>query len=1203
MATHDVEPTGICGIGASAGGLEPLADFLAGFPTDSGLVLVIAQHLSPDHESMMPQLLGRRTSMTVCHAEDGERLLPNHVYVLGPGDVVTVDGLRLVVHDRPSSADHTPTRQIDSLFDSLVSWGEKAATVVLSGTGNDGSEGSKAVRKAGGLALAQDETALFPDMPSAAVESGFIDAVGPPAQLALWTADYLKTGDRPPGATRFGPVETRILGDLEAVTGINFEDFKQGTVLRRLEHRMQAVGTTSLEQLADRVSASREEAIALSQDLLVGVTQFFRDPTMWQKLGEECLEELVHDAVKAKRPLRCWIAGSATGQEPYSLAMLLSEVKDRIDPTLVVKIFATDVHDRALSIARDGLYDDEELAGVNPERRERFFQVEDGKWRVIPEVRAMVAFSNHNLLVDAPFTRIDLMMCRNTLIYFTQGAQLNAFWAFGFALRRQGLLVLGDAEALGPASVDFSEMMDDHRVFRKIDDRVTAELKRARHAYNGHLATPSARRFPGAMAVPSPGRFGQRVQTDRVALAAHGVIFANEQLGGLVFSPGRELLHVIGGATNWLRFPAGATPPDAVRLIEDPALRLGVETVLRRLSSEEGDHVEHDLTISLASNHQRVRLRGVIVNEGPSPYFVVYTTSANDANDAAGSVTLTDGEAQTTIEELQIELSAARSQLHLALAQQDASTSDLAASNEELMVANEELQTSMEELSSVNEELRTVADESEQQLNELLELGADLEQILDATEIAVVLLDTELHIRRFSAPARQYFNLLSTDIGRPFKHLRASVPIVNLEPAIELAARTGETTAIRSDVQLEGPEDRTILTTIAPYSIARGETGVSIRVVDISPAWETERELRVASERLASSLDATGVVAFERELETGRRWVSDNFGEVLAVPLDEWMVGAPINDAVSSEDRLVIEAFATRLRSDAARDKPYPTHETTVRLVGPDGNEADFALKCAAGRFDGRALIRGVALDVTETHERENRLEDLNNKLLEFVRVASHDLRSPLRGMRHAIAMAERGGKSLDIVQLQAKLVRMHDLLDDLLAYARSEEHRGMSREIEPAGMIQSIFDLLDIPDAVRTEVSSDVERIHVEAIPLATTVRNLIDQAVRRHGPPEATNVDSGLVSVTVVEEGGFLQIVVEDDGDPGRLGSKATDPFRQLYKDGFGIGLETIHHLLGERGGYIDVQQSEGGTTVQLNWPITIDLDAKQADPSTVI
>jgi two-component system CheB/CheR fusion protein len=1192
MTSNVEHPTGICGIGASAGGLEPLAELIAHFPTESGVAVVVAQHLSPDHESMMPRLLGRKTSMPVHQAEDGTELQPDNVYVLGPGDVVTVDGHKLVVHDRPTGANHTPSRPIDSLFESLASWQAKAAAIVLSGTGSDGTRGVAAVREAGGLTLAQDESALFADMPAAAVDSGFVNAVGPPLQLATWAVDFLVDGNRPPGASRFGPVESNILGHLEAVTGINFEDFKHGTVLRRLEHRMQTVGAESLDQLAERVSASREEAIALSQDILVGVTQFFRDPLMWRRLEEKCLDDLVREASKAKRPLRCWIAGCATGQEAYTLAMLLDEARARIDPNLAVKIFATDVHDRALATARDGLYSEEELAGIDPERREAYFQAEDGRWRVVPELRAMIAFSNHNLLVDAPFTRIDLLACRNTLIYFTQSAQLNALWAFGFALRRGGVLVLGDSEALGPAEVDFNEVVDQHRIFRKVDDRVTAQLKRARQAYNGHLAAPTPRRFPGLGPNGSPGfRSGERALNERVALAAHSVIFATEQLGGLVFSPGRELLHVIGGATNWLRFPAGATPPDAVRLIEDPALRLGVEAVLRQLRADEVKPAQHDLTISLAATRQRVRLRGAVVREGQVSCHVVYATAADRFQSDEDEILVVDGDAQSTIDELQAELAAARSQLNLALAQQDASMADLAASNEELMVANEELQTSMEELSSVNEELRTVADENEQRLVELLEIGADLEQILDATEIAVVLLDSTLRIRRFSEPARRYFNLLATDIGRPFTHLRASIPIDDLEPAIERARLQGETTPIRSE--LPGSEETgTILTTVAPYAIARGESGVSVRLVDITPAWEAERERRLAADRLATSLDTTGVVTIEHDLDGTDHWASSNFEAVVGHPPAEWHDGFPALDIVHPDDHEAAQAVFAALRKDAAGQPPYPLRDLDLRIVSQTGSTRHLDFKAAADRVDGRPIIRAVAADVGHIRYREHKLAELNEQLQEFVRVTSHDLRSPLRAIRRTLELAEDGSDAdVDTDLLRSKVDRVDDLLDDLLAYARSEERRGQAREVEPADLVNSIFDMLDIPEGVSTSVTSTVDSVVVEAIPLATAIRNLVDQALRRTAPGD------GEVEVTVTEEGENLKVVVADDGDPTRLRQPESDPFRTLYRSGFGIGLETIHNLLKERGGTLEVEQPDGGqsgTTVVLKWPLAIDLRA---------
>ncbi len=1071
------ELLGICGIGASAGGVEPIIDLIGNLGADTGLAVVVVQHLSPRHESLMIPLLQRRTSMAVAEISHGATIEPNRVYVLAPGDVAHLDGSTFVVERRPDDGAHPVPHPIDTLFLSLTAWGERSGAVVLSGGGDDGARGIEAVRASGGLALAQDDQATFPDMPAAAVATGSVDAVGDPSELADHMIRFFGRGQRPVVDAGVRSVESQILAELEAATGVNFEDYKRGTIRRRLEHHLLRVGAPSLEALAERVRASRDECSVVAQDLLVGVTSFFRDPRAFGQLADQALDELVAAALAERRPLRCWVAGCATGEEAYSAAMALVEATERVDDQMELKVFATDVHERSLTVARDGWYAENDLTGIDPERRERFFQPEQGGWRIRPEIRGLVAFSHHNLLADAPFTRIDLLLCRNTLIYFNPAAQHSALWAFGFALREGGVLMLGESESLGPAEADFLEIASPTRLFRKVGDDATSSLRRARPPL-AVRPTP----LPAARSTTNPsstvGVTRRSPTADRAAAAAHDAVLAAAGISGLVLDESRRLVQILGAGHEWLRFHRDPQPSDTVRLIEDPVLRSGVDTILRQL----GDGIERPellVTVANGERRRRITLQGVRTMDGSSVNHLVFATTAGPAAPTE-PLPLHDNAAGTgddRLDLLETELDTVRNQLTQALTQQDESYADLAATNEELVVANEELQTSMEELSSVNEELRTVADQNEYRLNEVLELGADLEEILTSTQIGIVLLAPDLTIRRFSAPAANYFYVTRSDVGRPLDHVRTRIPIDGLSEAVAEVRAGGTAVSLRTEPTVEAPT--TLLIDVRAYRIAHGESGVAITVVDITAAQQREHELRELNERLALA----------------------------------------------------------------------------------------------------------------------------NERMNEFVRVASHDLRSPLRAIRSfaeiSLAAGPDGEASENLETIRAKADLMWQLLEDLLAYARSEDHQGVAREVNVRWLVQSIFMLLDVPDGIETSLRTEIMDEVIESTPFATCVRNLVDNAIRHHPGP------TGQVVVTIDRVAGgegapadLLRVSISDDGAGVPATSSADDSDRRS-NGALGIGLQTVSQILRARGSELHLHSlADAGTTVSFDWPLA----PAAASPETV-
>ncbi|MEM9562817.1 MAG: CheR family methyltransferase [Actinomycetota bacterium] len=641
MAPTEQVATGVCGIGASAGGLEPIAVLVENLEPTLGVAVVVAQQLPSDHERMLVALLEQRSMLPVRELDDGQELLADHVYVLGQGHQLTLDEARATIVDRPETgAEPAYPKPIDLLFASLASWGSRAAAVVLSGTGDDGAIGVRTVRDAGGLALAQDDSAPFPDMPAAAVRSGAIDGLGGPADLAEHLSRYFVGGERPVDAGRCSATEETILDEVESPAVVTSGSDERATVRHRLVDRMRAIGRTTVRalatrralgtvrapgtrrSLATRVRAGRDKDDVVADDTNTGVTSFFRDPEVYDELAGEALPALFRAAAANGETVRSWSAGCATGQEAYSLAMILVETRDRVAAGVPIEIFATDVDDGALSRARAGLYTGDELEGVDPDRRERFFRAEAAGFRVRPQLRDLVEFSKHNVLTDAPFTRIDLVLCRNTLSSFTQRTRHSALSSFGFALRDGGLILLGERESLGAVQPDFGPVGRSGSIQRKLANDATAALGRVRRP-------PATDGLVGRRPMSRPGAaetIASSASTNQLIGQANDAICRAEGIGALVLDDTKGLASVIGQAADWLELPAGAPPSDATRLIRNVAMRAAVNSVLRQLD----DNVEQPselVSMTGGGGNELIEIRALRLDHRIAANTIVYGRS------------------------------------------------------------------------------------------------------------------------------------------------------------------------------------------------------------------------------------------------------------------------------------------------------------------------------------------------------------------------------------------------------------------------------------------------------------------------------------------------------------------------------------------------------------------------------------------------
>ena len=828
----------VVAIGASAGGLEPIEQLFECMPIGSGLSFVVVQHLSPNFRSMMDQLIERHTNMRIVHAEDGMEIKPNVIYLNPPRTALSISNGHL--NTQPYPATDTLSLPIDAFFDSLAKEaGSDAIGIVMSGTGSDGTVGSQEIIARGGTVIVQDpETAKFQSMPRKIIDadaaSYVCDVTDIPDILeAVLSGTQLTEPDHSERPEE--KADTKILALIQKSFGTDFRFYKNTTVNRRILRRALMQRYRNVEAYLERLQTDKEELDALYHDLLIGVTEFFRDTEAFDILKVRVLPELA-SVMSEDRQLRVWVPGCATGEEPYSIAILISEFAKRNGITPNVKIFATDIHFKSLDIAARGVYDKETLARMPDNLLESYFEPIENKYQVKKHLRRLIVFSQHNLIKDPPFTKIDIISCRNLLIYLNDVAQQKVMALFHFALRKEGVLFLGPSETVGSLDVEFSTIDKRWRIFSKIRDVHLREsaylLPLEQKSRDGDTSFLKETRAESMSSARRDSRFRQTLYS------AYDKVLERYAPTGLLVNRDGELLHVFGESDRFMRLRKGVFSNKVVDLVHEK-LRLIVNTGIDRALSptaqqsftcsvnvdlEEGD----ESTISIKVEK--------LTPIGKKPEFLLITFEEKELttqiSPISGTIPLDiDQEAyyQHKIEELERELKSTGESLQNTIEELETSNEELQATNEELMASNEELQSTNEELHSVNEELYTVSAEHQRKISELTELTDDIENLLKSTQIGTLFLDSELNIRRFTPSANIAFNLLPHDIGRPLQHVTSRFPIEEMFDDIGEAISHGR--SCNREIEIE---DRTYLLSILPYRTEIGTiTGAVVNIVDV----------------------------------------------------------------------------------------------------------------------------------------------------------------------------------------------------------------------------------------------------------------------------------------------------------------------------------------------------------------------------------
>lgn len=1173
------KPSYIVGIGASAGGLEALERMFRTMPSDTGMAYVVVQHLSPDFESMMDELLDRQTSIPIHIVEDGVFVEPDAIYLIPPRKEMIISDGRLLLTDKdPRDGLSLP---IDQFFRSLASDVEaRSIGIILSGTGSDGSRGICKIHDAGGLVLVQsEETARFDGMPKSAMETGVVDLVLAPEDIGPTLARYAKNPviRELPAGDELPPVDedamNHLLRLLRDAHGIDFSYYKPSTVRRRIERRLLMSRLDDFEKYVEQVEENPDELNSLYRDLLIGVTQFFRDRDAFQVLETQVIPELLADH-SPDEELRIWIAGCATGEEAYSLGILVQECMSRMSRSLDVKIFATDVHQSSLGVASAGIYSEASLTDVSSDRLERFFIRKGQQYQVVPSLRKMVVFAQHNIIKDAPFTKLDLITCRNLLIYLQPSVQKKAISLFHFGLRMGGVLFLGPSEGVAELESEFTPIDRHWKLYRKRRDvRLPADMRLP-------LSTPVS-----TPRVSRPMTPAYDARPDSELLDVYDRIFEEFVPAAVLVDENHQVRHIFGNADRYLKVRRGRPSHDLLNLLE-PELRTAVAGALQRALKEECPIAYTGIRVETPDGQREVRLTvtPLSVRRSDSTHLLVRfddLVPASHPDEAVETVDIGEVSRERT-EALETELRRTKENLQATIEELETSNEELHATNEELVASNEELQSTNEELHSVNEELYTVNAEYQRKISELTELTDDMEHLLESTDVGTVFLDRSLCIRKITPRISQIFSIVSQDVGRRFDSFTHSIDHDGLMDDVQSVLQTGK--LIECEVR-----DRLghwFYLRILPYRSHGEIDGVVLTLIDTQALHSAQTQLREKDRQLQSILDNAPAFIFIRDNagryslvnQESRGWFGKEPGSVLG-KTDHEFLPQRIADRVQAFEREVI-----------ASGEPY---EFELGMPGQNGDgertwlTVMFPLRDDAGRISS---VAGIANDISDRKAAERRVRESLRQRDQFLAMLSHELRNPLGAVQNGLRLLRHDnidGATREQTQcmLERQSSQMAHLLDDLLDVSRIEQGRVELR--------RTVLDLRttaeEAVDALRDrfrEADVDLE-VHLPDEPVIVKGDETRLQQIQVNLLVNAVKYTAagGCVDLTVSTNDGQAVITVRDTGVgmTSTLIPRVFQPFVQADETldradgGMGVGLSLTKSLVELHNGSI-IAHSEG-------------------------
>ena len=898
----------IVGIGASAGGLEALEIFFSHMPHDSNIAFVVIQHLSPSHKSIMGSLLSKDTQMEVIEIKDGIKLESNRVYLNPPDkNVIIINGTLQLMTPVKTGSINLP---IDCFFRSMAEdLGEKAICIILSGTATDGTLGLKAVKGGGGIAMVQDpDSAKYDGMPRSAIATGIVDFIEPvekiPGELIKYVkAPYIGVSKKVRGTDgKFVNYLQKVFALIRSATGHDLSHYKQTTIRRRIERRMAVHQIDRISNYVKYLQATPAEVDILFKDMLIGVTNFFRDPDAFKVLEEKVLPALL----KGRKPdstLRIWTVGCSTGEEAYSIAILFSEAMEMLKQHFNLQIFASDIDAQAIEHARQGVYPDSIAADVSQARLNQFFVKEGNTYKVKTTIREMLVFAVQNVIKDPPFSKIDLLSCRNLLIYMDSDLQKKVLPLCHYTLNPEGVLFLGTSESIGEFTDLFQPIDSKWKIFKRKDFFVERPVDYpAMPFYPGHkISDNEGKRQPADLDIHN---------------VAERVILDNFAPAGVLVNERYEIINFMGRTDRYLETPVGKASFNILKMARE-GLRLKLSTALHNAVRQKKTVTYDALRVKYNGEYRvfDLTVRPLAEINLPQDFFLVMfddkTPSAKTVP-GKGKKAVSD-DFVPIVSSLERELESNKETLQTTIEEMETSNEELKSTNEELQSvneelqsANEELETSKEELQSTNEELVTVNTELQNKVDELSQANNDIINLLASTEIGTIFLDTNLCIKRFTPPMTKIFNLIQTDLGRPISDITTKIRYTDLKKdAIEVLK-----TLARRDVEVQDDDGKWYTMSTSPYRTTENVIdGIVMTFVDITKIKDAENAQLLATV-VNDSYDAVTVQDFKGEICAWNRGAEELYGWTATEALKK-----NIKDMIPANKRKETLAFLEKLKS------------------------------------------------------------------------------------------------------------------------------------------------------------------------------------------------------------------------------------------------------------------------------------------------
>ena len=1209
----------VVGIGASAGGLDAVKNFLKALPANPGMAFVFVQHLSPEHISILPEILQRFTPFPTHQITDNLHLEKDNLYIIPENKTVTaLDGmLKLAPLDGHNKKGNT----IDLFFSSLgVVHQSFAVGIVLSGSLNDGTVGMQVIKSYGGLTFAQDEgSAAFDSMPNSAVKSGAVDFILPPAQIAEkliatnvpFHIEYTpkEIADTLPDQDK--EVFKHILALLRVRRGVDFTYYKQSTIKRRIVRRMALV---KIERPLDYLAYLREnknEQDALYNDMLISVTNFFRDKASFEFLCGTLLPRLLSQKKNASS-LRVWVAGCATGEEAYSMAMCLQEFLGNRLNTIKIQIFATDISELAIEKARSGVYKATDLEGVSPARMQQFFQKTDGSYQVSKSIREMCIFAHHNFLKDPPFSRIDLVSCRNVLIYLEPVLQKRAFTTFHYSLNEKGYLLLGKSETVGNNTDMFS-------VLNNADKIYTPKV------LPGHIKSSGVAAIEKNVLAIDENNKKDASEKDIYKIADEAML-ANFMPPSVLVNERFDVVQFRGATETWLVPPSGKPSFNVLRLARD-GLAFELRNMLQQVQKNGQPVRKYGLFFKVGDFQHYVNINVWPLKDTPEPYYLVVFHNASATGLQAlpaevnpARVSESYDENAMRVEQLEKELIQARADMRLVTEEQETANEELQSANEELLSGreelqslNEELETSKEELQSTNEEILIVNNELVDRNEQLNSSRQYMEGIVNTIRDPLLVLDGNLRVKRATEGYFQKFGTTEAQTENKYVY--------------ELGSRQWDIPRLRelledilpSKTELKGYEVTQMFPSIGSLTMilnarqlnnVNGEKLIILAFEDVTAARRIERGLAETEQLLTESRDRLKFAVDSSGLGT---WDYDPAGQVMQCDQQCLnLLGLPFTATINREqflsmilqdDRLAIESGLSR----ALAGEDAGTFKGTCRIKSANdgikwlniGGQVYFNTDGQANRF------LGTALDVSEQVNKEEANRELLGKKDEFISIASHELKTPITSIKAALQIIQRIYKEnknteqagVFIFKAIKQIDKLIELVKDLLDVTKVQSHK--------LELNKSEFILRELVDECCDELQSGSKthklivegngdfEIYADRNRLEQVIINLLSNAVK-YSP----NADKVLIQITKLENS--VKIAVTDFGI-GIPQDKIPMLFDRFYRvdetsqqyAGLGLGLYISCEIVQRHNGIIKVESEEGkGSTFWFILPDEVPL-----------